>query len=209
MTSFVVLIPVKASETKSRLSSVLSRTERADLGSLLLSGVLGALGEAGLLAVTYVVSSDPNALRLASNSGAGVVRETKDEGVNSAVNAGVDATGRPARVLVLPSDLPLLRASEVRRTLSLGRLLNIVIAPSVSFNGTNALLFSPRDGLLLSYDKDSFWNHVRASGRLGLSVGVSSEPGLIFDLDSPEDLRNLARSRAKTPLVAFARRATA
>jgi 2-phospho-L-lactate guanylyltransferase (CobY/MobA/RfbA family) len=83
----------------------------------------------------------------------------------------------------------------------------VVIAPSASFNGTNALVFSPKAGLALSYDRDSFWNHIRASGRKGLSVGVSSEPGLTFDLDSPHDLRLLARSKARNPAVEFARRA--
>jgi len=204
---FAVLLPVKSTGAKSRLSSVLSRVERRQLESLLLSGVLKALREAGLLAATHVVSSDPEILRLAIGSGAGVVRESRDQGVNSAVEAGVGALGRPLKVLVLPSDLPLLRASQLRHVISLSESLQVVIAPSSSFNGTNALLFPPRMGLTLSYDNDSFWNHVRASGRKGLSVGVVTKPGLTFDLDSPEDLRSLSRTGANVPAVAFARRA--
>lgn len=198
---------MKSTGAKSRLSPVLSRGERQELESLLLSGVLRALGGAGLLAATHVVSSDPEILRLATRTGAGAVREVRDEGVNAAVRAGVGALGRPQRVLVLPCDLPLLRAPQLRHILSLSEVLQVVIAPSVSFNGTNALVYSPGVGLPLSYDNDSFWNHLRASGRKGLSVGVVSKPGLTFDLDSPEDLRKLARARANTPAIAFARRA--
>jgi 2-phospho-L-lactate guanylyltransferase len=196
---------VKSTGAKSRLSSVLSRGERQQLESLLLSGVLKALREADLLATTHVVSSDPEILRLAMSSGAGVVREASDQGVNSAVEAGVGALGLPLKVLVLPSDLPLLHASQLRHIVSLSESLQVVIAPSASFNGTNALVFPPGVGLPLSYDNNSFWNHVRASGRKGLSVGVVTKPGLTFDLDSPEDLRSLARTGANVPVVAFAR----
>ena len=202
-----MLVPVKSAGAKSRLAPVLTGAERRELGSLLLSGVLDALGEAGLIAKTHVVTSDPRMLRLAAGSGARQLKETGDKGVNAAVEAGVRALGSPSRVMVLPSDLALLRASEVKRLILLSGLVEVVIAPSASFNGTNALVFPPKAGLALSYDRDSFWNHIRASGRAGLSVGVSSEPGLTFDLDSPEDLHVLARSRSRNPAVEFARRA--
>jgi 2-phospho-L-lactate guanylyltransferase len=197
---------VKSSGAKSRLSPVLSREERQELESLLLAGVLGALKGAGLLGVTHVITSDPEVLRLATKSGAGTVQEVRDEGVNAAVETGVAALGRPLKVLILPSDLPFLHASHLRHILSLSEVLQVVIAPSASFNGTNALVFPPSVGLPLSYDNDSFWNHLRATGRKGLSVGVASEPGLTFDLDSPEDLRRFARARVNTPAGAFARR---
>ena len=207
MNPLVVLVPVKSSGAKSRLSPVLTPAKRRELGFLLLSGVLDALGGAGLLAETHVVSSDPETLRFATRSGAGIVREAGDQGVNAAVEAGVEALGRPSRVLVLPSDLPLLRASQLRHILLLSEFLEVVIAPSASFDGTNALLFPTKVGLTLSYDNDSFWNHVRGIGEKDLSLGVVSNPGLTFDLDSPEDLRGLARTGADTPVAEFARRA--
>ena len=208
MSSFAVLIPVKSSGAKSRLAPILSLPARRELEFLLLAGVLRALSEAELLAETYVITSDPQILRLAAGSGASVVEESKDQGVNAAVEAGVRALGRPAKVLVLPSDLPLLRASEVKHLMRLSELLRVVIAPSASFNGTNALLFPPNAGFALSYDRDSFWNHIRGSSRQGLSVAVSSEPGLTFDLDSPEDLRFLAKLRTRSSAAEFARRVT-
>ena len=206
--TLAVLIPVKSSGAKSRLASVLSMKERRELEYLLLIGVLSAMREAGLLAETSVVTSDPEILKLATDHGARAVREARDQGVNAAVEAGVRAAGLASKALVLPSDLPLLRASEVKHLVGLSELLRVVIAPSTSFNGTNALVFPTESGLALSYDRDSFWNHVRSSAREGLSVGVCSDPGLTFDLDSPEDLRFLAKSEASNPAVEFARRAT-
>ena len=198
---------MKSSGAKSRLSSVLSRDERQELTTLLLSGVLKALRGAGLVATTHLVSSDSKMLRLATRLGAGTVREARDAGVNAAVEAGVRALGFPAKVLVLPSDLPLLRASHLKHIIALSELLQVVIVPSTSFNGTNALLYAPESGMILSYDNDSFWNHIRATGRKGLSTGVVSKQGLTFDLDTPEDLRRLAHLRVNIPAADFARRA--
>ena len=189
------------------MAPVLSLAGRSELERLMLSGVLGALSGAGLLEKTHVVTSDPRIIRLAASSGAGTIREHQDEGVNAAVLAGVRALDRPSRVMVLPSDLPLLRASDVRHLLWLGGLLQVVVAPSATFSGTNALLFAPDAGPGLSYDRDSFWNHLRGCGRKGLSVGVASLPRLTFDLDSPADLLSLAASRARNPAAEFARRA--
>ncbi len=129
--------------------------------------------------------------------------------MNSAVRRGIVQLGSPEAVLVLPSDLPLVSGSEIKRLLSLkSEGLDAAIVPSASFDGTNAFAFPTRRGLPLSYDRDSFWNHVAACARKGLSLGVSSEPGIMFDIDSPEDLRKLAGSSSDGPAAAFARRVT-
>lgn len=196
---------MKSSNVKSRLSPVLSKVERGRLERLMLSGVLEAIGGAGLLPATRVVSSDVGVLRLSASLGAGTVKEARDEGVNRAVHRGVEDLGWPSKVLVLPSDLPLLRATDVAHLISLGRRARVVISPSRTFNGTNALIFSPQGGPPLSYDQDSFWNHLRGSARKDLSVAVVSDPRLTFDVDSPDDLRRLALSGSATPTAAYAR----
>jgi 2-phospho-L-lactate guanylyltransferase len=207
LTSPVVIIPVKSSRVKSRLSSLLSDAQRREFARLLLSDVLGALAEGGLLEGTYVVSSDGSTLDLAKSLGACGVSEREDEGVNSAVLRGEGRAKATDGILVLPSDLPLLRARELKELLRLKAAgVDLVIAPSMGFNGTNALLFSPSIRLPLSYDDDSFWNHIKAAARRGLSVAVCCRLGLMFDVDTPEDFQALARSRVRSPSAAFARR---
>jgi 2-phospho-L-lactate guanylyltransferase len=209
LTTTAVLIPVKSSAAKSRLSQVLSGLERREFAELLLRGVLEALGQAGLLSSSYVVSSDSRTLTLARRMGADVILEPGNAGVNSAVSRGIRRTRPSENVLVIPSDLPLLQASELRHLIALKSAgLDVVMAPSWSFDGTNALLFSRERGITLSYDDDSFWNHLESCAQRGLSVGVSSRRGLTFDVDSPEDLRSLARLGPNKPLVPFAVRAT-
>ena len=207
MSSLAVLVPVKSSRVKSRLANVLSESLRREFANLLLSDVLGVLKEAGLIGVTHVISADKAVLGLAEGMGAIGVPELKDNGVNAAVRGGVAATRNAENVLVVPADLPLLRASEIKKVVALRSAgIDVVMAPSSAFDGTNALLFSPSSRFPLSYDNDSFWNHLAASARMGISTAVSCQRGLMFDVDSPEDFHSLAQSRSNRPSAAFARR---
>lgn len=206
MTSLAVLVPVKSSRVKSRLAGILSEYQRREFANLLLTDVLGALKEAGLLSVTHVISSDRAILRLAERLGAKGIPELQDSGVNSAVARGISEANRE-NVLVLPSDLPLLRRYEIQRVIELKSAgVDLVMAPSSAFDGTNALLFSPRNRFPLSYDNNSFWNHLAASARKSLSTAVCCQRGLMFDVDSPEDFHSLARSRSDRPSAVFARK---
>lgn len=201
-----VIVPVKSSGGKSRLSGVLTVGERKELAGLFLSAVLAALRGAGLVGTSYVVSSDEDALGLAASEGALTVRESRDSGVNEAVRAGVAASRAP-ELLVIPSDLPFLKPSDVRRILSLRRGgAEVVVSPSAAFDGTNSLLFPRWAGFPLSYDSDSFWNHLASAAAMGLSVGVCTAGGVMSDIDTPEDLKMLAASRSRAPSAAFARR---
>jgi 2-phospho-L-lactate/phosphoenolpyruvate guanylyltransferase len=208
LTPLAVLVPVKSSGPKSRLSGVLSAQERREFGELLLGEVLKTLRRAGLLGVSYVVSSDRRILELSKKLGSGTITEPQDAGVDSAVTRGIEEARFPDSVLVLPSDLPFIKASEIRHLLELGSLgLDVVLVPSSAFDGTNALLFKTTSGFALSYDDNSFWNHLKGAARKGLSVGVCSEPGLMFDVDSPADLGFLAHSKSDRVPSVFARRA--
>jgi 2-phospho-L-lactate guanylyltransferase len=173
-----------------------------------LSDVLDALKKAGMAENCYVVSPDRQVLSLASRLGAKRIPEPRDNGVNSAVVRGMREASGFEDIMVVPSDLPLLKASDVRHLLTLrSRGPRTVIAPSLAFDGTNAYLFSRIDPITLSYDNDSFWRHLSDVAKKGLSVAVSSLPGVMFDVDSPEDFRMLARAQVNTPSAAFAREA--
>jgi 2-phospho-L-lactate guanylyltransferase (CobY/MobA/RfbA family) len=112
--------------------------------------------------------------------------------------------------MVAPSDLPLLRKSEIKTAVSYrSQGVDVVISPSRAFDGTNLLLFSKSRPIDLSYDKDSFWNHVQSSAAKGLRLAVYTGPGFIFDIDSPADLADLAdlaRTRANRGSVSLVRK---
>ncbi len=207
MNSLAIIIPVKSFGAKSRLSGVLSAAQRRQFTRILLTDLLDALAGAGVLGSTHVVTSDGELARFASSLGAGEIRETRDQGVNSAVLRGVKEAGSPDTVVVIPSDLPLIRPTDVKRVLRLRSYgVDVVITPSLGFNGTNALAFPADSDFALSYDNDSFWNHLASAARNGLTTAVCCRPGIMFDVDSPEDFKALADTRVDRPSADFARR---
>lgn len=201
----IVIIPVKSSGAKSRLSAILSPAQRDRLADVLLGAVLSAVRGAGLLPLTFVVTSDDKVMDRATKMGAKTIVEPSDAGVNSAVARGLrKAKGRDA--LVIPSDLPLLQSSDLKAVLSLRASgLEVVISPSRAFDGTNALLLPVKSGLALRYDDNSFWNHVAGAGSDRVKLGVCTRPGLMFDVDTPEDLHFLASAPGRNIVAGFAR----
>jgi hypothetical protein len=96
-------------------------------------------------------------------------------------------------MLVLPADLPMLRAPDV------GALLEevpeegpaVVVSPDAEGTGTNALLLRPPDVAPFLFGTGSFEAHGAAAREAGARVRVLTRPGLAFDLDTAEDLRRL------------------
>jgi 2-phospho-L-lactate guanylyltransferase len=202
-----VLIPFKANRRKSRLFLVLDANQRRRLAEMMLVDVLGVFRRIGLLTRCYVVSSDVKVLAFARRLGAQTIAEPRDKGVNAAVGTGMRTLGRDRDFMVVPSDLPLLSPAEVKMALKLKRCFGCVISPSRSFNGTNLLIFSGNAAPALSYDSDSFWSHVGGAARKGLSLAVYCSEGVLSDIDTPEDLRALSRTRKRVASARFAREA--
>jgi 2-phospho-L-lactate guanylyltransferase len=126
-------------------------------------------------------------------------------GVNSAVELGMQAS-EAERWMVIPADIPLISADEIRRALSFDiNNAEVVIAPSRAFDGTNLLLFPSRSRLPLSYDTNSFWNHLERASAGGMSVAVYTGMGVVLDIDTIDDLRELARQEIDIPSANFAR----
>jgi 2-phospho-L-lactate guanylyltransferase len=202
-----VLIPFKADRKKSRLCGVLAPNQRSRLAELMLVDVLATFRKAGLLTRCYVVTSDRKVLALTRRLGAQTIVESRDKGVNAAVGLGMRTLGKDHDFMVVPLDLPLLAPAEIKNMLTLKRSFDCVICPSCSFDGTNLFIFSGRVAPALSYDSNSFWNHVGGAARKGLSLAVCSGKGVMSDVDTPDDLRALSRTRRRTLSAEFAREA--
>lgn len=199
-----MVIPFKGGSHKSRLARVMNKEERAKLSLLMLQGVLDAFEKAGLIRACHLVSSDEDALRLALARGAKAVRETSNRGVNAATRRGI-AQSRASEFLIVPADLPLLRAAEIDRALSFKTEgVDVVISPSSSFDGTNLLIVSRDKMPKLSYDRNSFWNHISSAARMGLSVAVYTGSGVMFDVDTEVDLKRLAGFKIGQESASFA-----
>jgi len=202
-----VVVPVKGRDYKTRLSGRMGPQDREELSKLLLIDLLGVVAEARLLGHTFVVSSSTGMLGVARRCGAQGVREERDLGVTAAVALAVRKLPAYDDFLVLPSDLPLLIPSDVAGATRLRRRgMAVVISPSVTFNGTNLLLFSRARSIDLSYDDDSFWNHVGSAAAKRLPTAVYVKRGISTDVDTEEDVSAVLGTHLNRRSVAFLRR---
>ena len=193
------LIPVKAfAGAKQRLSSRLSLPEREQLMRAMVHDVLSEISQARGVHETFVVTASPDVARWVSRFGAGIIRESSETGETDAVHfalnemkqRGIDAA------LVLPGDVPLVRASDVEHLLARvkaesGRRPFAVLVPSHDRMGTNALLLSPPDIIRLRFGHDSFCHHLDQVVRQRLEILIVENDRIALDIDEPRDLERL------------------
>ena len=202
------IVPVKKFDNaKTRLSPTLGADDRMRLSSLMLGDTLSVLTGMQLLQQIVVVSGDRRAEEIAAGHGAKFLYEEKESGVNSAValadsysvDQGADAT------VVIPQDLPLLDAVDVAMAceLATGEDRCIVICPSLRYDGTNLLIRRPPSAIKTHYDNDSYQAHIRAAGSLGIPVKLFFSKKLMYDIDTPEDARLLAKESGAGKTLEF------
>jgi 2-phospho-L-lactate/phosphoenolpyruvate guanylyltransferase len=195
------VVPVKDLRgTKSRLAPILDPGARAGLTLYMMGCVVRAIAEAGVEDVC-VVSPDRMVLEEAKRRGATPLVQ-QSRGLNPALEEGRSrALGLGAStLLVLPADLPLLDAGDVRAVLQeKGEGPSAVISPDGMRSGTNALLIQPPGVLPFAFGEDSFEAHLGAARRRGLDVRICARPHLAFDLDTAGDLGRLREAGAARP----------
>jgi coenzyme F420-0:L-glutamate ligase/coenzyme F420-1:gamma-L-glutamate ligase len=194
MTVFAV-VPVKdLMGTKSRLEPVLNASGRAGLTIYMMNNVLAALKGAGVDRAC-VVSPDRTVLSLAEEAGAEPLLQ-EGNGLNSALEQAQSwAVERGATsLLVLPADLPLLRAPDVGAVLEAAEEVEgplAVVCPDASDSGTNALLLRPPNSLPFLFGPSSFDAHLNAARERELQTRTCRRTQLAFDLDTADDLSRL------------------
>lgn len=189
----VVIIPVKSFRLgKQRLASALDDAQRSRLGRALATHVAETVEEAGLLVM--FVTDDPEVAAWATSAGFPSLPDP-GQGLNAAAAAGVEwADLSESSWIVLHSDLPLLRAEDLR---ALATTRADVIAPS-SDGGTSAI--SARSSIEFAFGPASFHKHLPQLH----SPTIVARTGLLLDIDSPSDLASaLAHPRGRWMRTAF------
>ena len=183
-----VVIPVKSfTLAKGRLADTLSPEQRKELAKLCAETVLQA---AHPLPV-FVVCSDPDVAQWAENLGATVV-DCQTPGLDIAVTAGRNAAEKSGaeHIVVAHADLPL--ATSLEHVVRIGK---VSVVPDRHFDGTNVLAFPVASSFTTAYGPGSFDNHVRLAALAGLEHVVINDASLELDLDTADDLGELARRK--------------
>lgn len=197
----MILIPVKnLSAAKQRLASVLDQHARTELAQAMLHDVVTAVAAWPGRPHAALVSSDPFAIDLARQYDFELIPDPANPGETGAIEMATRLCVQRgvAYTLVIPADIPTLKASELEQVLARAPEKGSVLAPAADGRGTNAALRRPSDLFPLRFGNDSFKPHLAAAQATGKPCEVLQLAGIALDVDNPEDLQDLQRAEGET-----------
>lgn len=189
------IVPIRSlRKGKSKLSSILTNEEIANLNRYLLEHTINTLNQIPKIEQVLVISHDAAALSLAREFGARTILEHNSSGLNVTLARAtlVAKTYVTRGVLILPMDLPLLTPEDIMAMLD--RVKEppvVVVAPDKERKGTNALLVCPAGLIDYQYGPNSFQKHCELARKAGAQLEICELPSLSLDLDDPDDLNEL------------------
>ena len=179
------IIPVsRFTHAKTRLSPTLTPLERENLLKSMLKDVINALKS--VLGVV-VISSDEDVLNYVKELEAIPMKEKGLTDLNGALNQAIKwCSSRADQVLIVPSDVPLIKPEYIDDMLKMGEAKDMVIAPAKG-GGTNAML-CPVDGMEMLFGDCSFFEHIKMAESRDWLVDVYDSFYMALDVNTAEDL---------------------
>ncbi len=205
------LLPVKIlSNAKQRLAGHLTAAQREMLARKMYQQTLTTLLQAKGIDRVVVVTSDPDAAQHARRSNVLVFEESEqishsvsaDAACKRAIEAGASTA------LLVPIDVPMAVPDDFER-LAAAAHPGVVIVPSADETGTNALARTPPDVIDSRFGPGSFRAHLEQARVKGVPAGVLRIPGLMFDIDTPDDVSELLARAPECHAARFLRSACA
>lgn len=204
----LAILPIKSFDAaKQRLAGLLGSGSRHALAQAMFSDVLATLRRVPSVEAVAVVTSDAQAQAAAALERVHVIDDGAQNGHSEAALLGIRhalAAGYE-RVLLVPGDAPLLDAGELHELLQRSAAADVAVAivPDRHGTGTNGLLIAPPDCFQPSFGPGSRERHEAAARAAGLRHSVEPLPSLVHDIDTPDDLAELAavldRRRGSAP----------
>lgn len=190
-----LLIPVKSlRHGKSRLAPLLGDIERADLNRRLFDHVMSVAREFPGIDRTAIVSECDEVLACARDLGALAIRQYA-AGMNAAISEGAQLLRNVTDdLLVLPSDLPALKANDIRSFCAVDRVHRIALCPDRHGRGTNGILLREGATLEFAFGEDSFARHWRQASAAGANPHRFDNLNIAYDIDVPADFETWVRA---------------
>ncbi len=187
------LLPVKAPQNaKQRLSGFLTSPQREALARLMFEEVLATLCAVKGLDRIAIATSDDAIAQHARRAGALVLEEAEQRGHSHSADAASRRASElgATSVLMVPIDTPLVTVAEIQSLIASAEP-GVVIVPSADGTGTNAMVHTPPGAIDCSFGPGSFQKHREQARLKGIAVKVMRPPGLLFDIDTIEDVAEL------------------
>jgi 2-phospho-L-lactate/phosphoenolpyruvate guanylyltransferase len=208
------LLPVKSPQNaKQRLNGYLPAASRQALARLLYTQTLATLCQASGIDRVLVVTSDAEIAAHARGMGAWVMEESRQTSHSASADAACQRAMEMGAetALLVPIDVPLASRADFEGLASAGMFSRpgVVIVPSAEGTGTNALARTPPDVIPSCFGPGSFQAHLVQARLRGIPAQVLRLPGLMFDIDTPEDVAQLLERAPECHVASFLRSACA
>ena len=189
------LIPVKELSTAmSRLGDILKQDDKIALSLAMLEDVVELVSGISGISPLVIVTRDPCAAAIADKYGIEVIQEPLNvRGEGPAVDYGADTLTRRGvdRLLVIPSDIPQVEASDIEAILAVDAgVPSVVIAPAHD-GGTNAMFRKPPTSIPSRFGPNSLALHLQEAKTKGVDARIIELNSLYVDVDTPEDLASV------------------
>jgi 2-phospho-L-lactate guanylyltransferase len=205
------ILPVKCPRNaKQRLKGFLAVEDRETLARMLYRQTLAALCQAQGIDRVVVATSDAEVADHARSLGALVFDE--DQQVSHSVSADAACLRAmemgASTVLLVPIDVPTVTPADFSQLAASARP-GLIVVPSSDGTGTNALVRTPPNCIESRFGPGSFRAHLDQARSKGLDADVLRLPGLMFDIDTPEDVAELLARSHECQVSSFLRAACA
>lgn len=211
MTIWAILPVKRYSVGKSRLSHLFSEAELAELNRELFESTFTKLQETSRIDKILVVSREEHALQWSRNHGGIALLEDDPSTLNLAISQAqkyvCDAGG--GRVMVLPSDLPLMTPKDLNKLISLADGdRELVVVPDHYQSGTNALLMSDPNLIKPGFGSGSFRKHTRQALEKDAELVVYLNENIQWDLDTSMELYRIINTQSELTILSQLRKET-
>jgi len=184
------LVPIKAfGKAKTRLRPALDADQCAALARHMATDVVKALQGVSKLQGITLLGETPVMAEFARDLNCDFLAEVPQADLSANLDiaahnlklAGVDI------LLVLPSDLPTLRAADIDQLLD-NHTLGLSVCPAARDGGTNAIVMSPPGAIKFCFGQQSARHHLEAANAAEMKTERLSSDAFSRDIDTPDDL---------------------
>lgn len=196
MDNIYAIIPVsKFKNAKTRLSPFLSEEEREKLLKVMLQDVTDTLKR--YVDKIFIISRDEDVLNYAKSLKLDTILENENSNLNKALTQAMKfCKGKTRKVLIVPSDIPLIGKTNITMLIEASKSLDFIIVPSKG-GGTNMMIMKPM-AIHTHFEGFSYKEHVNAAERKKLNPQVHDSLFMALDVNTAEDLGEIMIHGEKT-----------
>lgn len=196
MDNIYAIIPVsKFKNAKTRLSPFLTEEEREGLLKAMLHDVTDTLKR--YVDKIFIISRDEDVLSYAEKLNLDTILEDENSNLNKAlVQAMKYCKGKAKKIIIVPSDVPLIGKTNVQMLIDASKSLDFIIVPSKG-GGTNMIIMKPM-AIRTRFEGFSYKEHVQAAERKKLNPQVHDSFFMALDVNTAQDLGEIMIHGEKT-----------